>query len=362
MKILYIANIRLPTEKAHGVQIMKMCEAFAELGHEVELIVTDRATSVMEDPFTYYEIRTRFPITRLRVVDAVGLGRWGFLLESWSFARAANRLLKERRPDLVFGRDELVLAHLRTDVPIVWESHDGRWNAAAKKLAARVRALVVTSGGQQDSYVAAGVASELIILAPNGIDLRDFERPESQDVARRRLGLPMESKMALYAGRFDGWKGTDVFFAAAARAPGVLFAAIGSGGDERALGERYPNVRFLGPRPYRELADNLAAADVLVIPNTGKSDISTRFTSPLKLFAYMAAGKPIVASDLPSIREVIDDTEAYFFTPDNPESLAAAVERAAGDPGASELALRAKEKVGHYSWAARAKKILSAIV
>ena len=51
MKITYLANIRLPTEKAHGIQITKMCESFASLGHEVTLVVPDRVSAITTDPF-----------------------------------------------------------------------------------------------------------------------------------------------------------------------------------------------------------------------------------------------------------------------------------------------------------------------
>jgi glycosyltransferase involved in cell wall biosynthesis len=103
----------------------------------------------------------------------------------------------------------------------------------------------------------------------------------------------------------------------------------------------------------------MAAADALVLPNTALDIISARFTSPLKLFAYMASGKPILASDLPSIREVLDDTCAYFFTPDDAQNLARGVEKVLSDAtGAAERGHEAREKVKAYSWKARAARIL----
>ena len=88
-KIYYVANIRLPTEKAHGVQIMKMCEAFARRGAVVELVVPNRRTHIAGDPFDYYGVEENFSITRLSVIDSVSLGRLGFLLETLSFAISA---------------------------------------------------------------------------------------------------------------------------------------------------------------------------------------------------------------------------------------------------------------------------------
>ncbi len=136
----------------------------------------------------------------------------------------------------------------------------------------------------------------------------------------------------------------------------------GKESDKEGMRRRYTNVLFLGPRPYAELADNLAAADVLVLPNSGKHVISERFTSPLKLFAYMASGIPIVASDLPSIREVLDEGSAYFAKPDDAQDLARKVQEVVSDPNARAKAARAREKVKEYSWKKRAQKILRDIM
>src|ERR1700683_1585425 len=119
---------------------------------------------------------------------------------------------------------------------------------------------------------------------------------------------------------------------------------------------------FLVFRPYRELADNQAAADVLVLPNSGKYSISVRDTSPLKLFTYMASGKPIVASDLPSIREVLTDETATFFKADDPEDLARAINHVCGsNADANVRALNARREVQRYTWDARARVIFTSV-
>src|SRR3990167_6748426 len=95
MKIVYIANIRFPTERAHGAQIAKTCEAFVQNGSEVSLWVPRRHTNVSEDPISFYGLRARFPVQRLFTIDSVAWGRWGFSLESILFA--VSVLLKARR-------------------------------------------------------------------------------------------------------------------------------------------------------------------------------------------------------------------------------------------------------------------------
>ena len=71
MKIIYITDARLPTEKAHGLQIMKTCEALVRAGHDVELIAPIRRNHLSDDPFDYYKITTRFPIRKLSSIDLV---------------------------------------------------------------------------------------------------------------------------------------------------------------------------------------------------------------------------------------------------------------------------------------------------
>ncbi|MEK7604867.1 MAG: glycosyltransferase family 4 protein [Patescibacteria group bacterium] len=359
MKIVYIANIRLPTEKAHGVQIMKMCEAFALLGHDIELVVPDRESKISEDPFSYYGLTKHFPIHRLPVSDTIGgYGAFGFLVESLSFVYAVRRYLRDASFDVLYGRDEHILACLPG--PFVWESHTGAWNSAARIVARRARRLVVISHGLKALYVAKGIPTEKIAVAHDGVDLEDFAHPQSKREARIRLNLPLDTKIALYIGRLDGWKGVETLLEASNLfASDVVLAVMGGEAAQvEKLSRQYPLVRFLGFHPYRELPDNMAAADVLVLPNTGKSDVSARFTSPLKLFAYMASGVPIVASDLPSIREVLDEQSAFFFTPDDATALATSVHRALENGSAQ--AKHARSLVEEYTWRHRAEYILAA--
>jgi glycosyltransferase involved in cell wall biosynthesis len=96
---------------------------------------------------------------------------------------------------------------------------------------------------------------------------------------------------------------------------------------------------------------------VLVVPNTGKDPVSVRFTSPLKLIAHMASGRPIVTSDLPSIRELVSDAEALLVEPDNPMALAEGILRALNSTVGTPLAEAAKARVEELDWSARAEGI-----
>lgn len=362
MNIRYVANIRFPTEKAHGVQIVKMCEAFARAGHSVELIVTDRSTNIHEDPFAYYGVQPNFSIKRIRTPNTLWLGPLGFIVQSYVFAFRASVYMRNSKEGVVYGRDERVLFLLmnRGISQIVWETHTGAWNSAARKVSQRAQRIVAISKGLKDFYVEKGVPAERIVVAHDAIDLDQFAHPESKESARTRLGLPQDKKIAMYIGRLDGWKGVGTLLEASRALPPEWLVVI-IGGEPRqvsALSEEYQNVKFLGYRPYTELADNQVAADVLVLPNTGKDEVSVRFTSPLKLFSYMASGVPIVASDLPSIREVLDENSAELVMPDSQVALRDGIEQALRSPG---KAAQAKILARGFSWQSRADAVIDSI-
>ena len=365
MKIAYVSDVRMPTEKAHGLQIIKTCEAFADLGHQVTLYVPLRNNSITSDAFEYYAARRIFDIRYIWSWDLVRWGKLGFLIQYTTFSLRAACVSAIRSADLIYGRDELTLSLLWvvSRSRIIWESHVGAWNSAARFIARQAYRIVTISGGLKDFYISKRILSEKIIVAPDAVDLSDFDHPQNRSESRERLGIPMGRKIALYIGRLDGFKGSDVLCEASHHLPDDIQIAI-IGGDLPQLEKlkiKYPRVLFLGPRPYRELADNQASADVLILPNSGKSEISTHCTSPLKLFTYMTSGIPIIASDLPSIREVLDDTMAYFVTPDDPAAIAETISKVLNDTGASGHAQKARQKVQEYSWIVRARTVLSGL-
>jgi len=363
MNLLYLANIRFPTEKAHGAQIAKACEAFADAGVKVELVVPRRKTPIIEDPFTYYAIERNFIIRTLFTLDTVRWGgRIGFFIQACSFAIPAALYARKKSRDIIYSRDEIVaaLAIIAGQRNVMWESHDGAWNPIARFVAHRAAGMVVVTDGAKDFYVSHGVPVEKIVVIQNGIDVNSFKKHESKDKARARLGIPKDAFVALYVGALDGWKGTDTLFEASHFVEKVTIVIIG-GDNERVkiLKKQYPRVLFLGQRPYRELPDNLVVADVCVLPNTAHDSVSITFTCPMKLLAYMAAGKPIVASDLPSVRELTGENTALLVPPDNPKALAEGIIQLCQHPNLAEKFARAAQKKAYlFTWSHRTHRLI----
>jgi glycosyltransferase involved in cell wall biosynthesis len=207
-------------------------------------------------------------------------------------------------------------------------------------------------------------ASERPTVRPSDLpSVRTSERPN----VRASDADHISPVVVGYAGHLYAWKGVDLLLEALARVPEVRGLIVGGHEKEsdlgrlRALAARLGiqnRVTFTGQLPPAAVPEQLARADILVLPNPA-SAISTRATSPLKLFEYMAARRAIVAADLPSLREVLtDDVNAVFVAPADVEALAAGIRRLVNDAAMRErLAAAAGQAVAEYSWSRRAERL-----
>lgn len=367
MKIIYIANVRFPTEKAHGIQIMKMCEAFANNGHEIELVIPSRSTSVTGDPFTYYSIKKRFPIKRIFVVDLLKYGKFWFYVESLSFAISAFLYTLFKKKDVIFGRDELPLLMVSLHSKTVWETHRGGFSWSTKLLLRSKTLIVAITKGLKDFYIKNGVEPKRILIASDSVDVEQFDIKISKEEARKKLGLPQDKQIVLYTGHLYDWKGTHVLAQAAKFLPESILTVFvgGTDHDVKSFKERFgsiQNVSILGKKPYDLMPLYMKAADVLSLPNSPVNDISSLYTSPMKLFEYMASGSPIIASDLPSLREILSEHNAVLVKPDEPKLLADGVRKILTDHAFAErIGAHSYTDSKNYTWEKRAEVITSFI-
>jgi glycosyltransferase involved in cell wall biosynthesis len=212
------------------------------------------------------------------------------------------------------------------------------------------------------------IQPENVIIAPNGIEPERFEDLPSPQEARRQLGLADVPTVVctghLYAGR-----GVELFVELARTVRDAQFIwAGGNPEDVAAWKERAVHLRnltFTGFIPNDRLPLYQAAADLLLMPYGRVIGISSgggnsaAISSPLKMFEYLAAGRAIIASDLPVFREVLNERNAVFCAPEDVPAWAASVRALLDDPARRErMGAQAKVDSLHYSWVERAGRAL----
>ena len=370
IKLLYIANLRLPTEKAYGIQIVKMCEAFAMQGYEVVLAYPFRDNDIKDDVFSYYSVKRNFKVKRIWAPDFYFSGRLD--KASVHIKGIISALLLyfyaiTKKPDIIYSRDEWPLYFLSffSGSNLFFEAHrfSSLRNIFYKRFLSKKIKIIAISENIKNNFLNMGFKNTDLLVAHDGVDLNIFDARISKEDARDRTSLPQNTKIVMYAGHLFTWKGVDTLGEAAKLMPEVTFVFVGgTNADVENFRDKFgqvKNILILGHKPYKEMPIFLGAADILVLPNSAKEKISI-YTSPLKLFEYMASGRPIIASDLPSIREVLNENNSVLVKPDNPEDLARGIklilDRA--DLG-KEFAGKSLEEVRNYSWEQRAKKILT---
>jgi len=371
MKLIYLANARIPTEKAHGIQIMQMCKAFADVGAKIELVVPRRINPIKEDPFAYYNVNPTFIITRIPCLDLVFAqfpgGPFFFLLQTASFLFSAKIYLWFKKYDVLYTREPMAIFFFRS---LVIELHlfPRRITAFRKNIWRRAKAFIATTRFTKEELIKAGVSAGKILVVPNGVDLKMFSIHRSQKEARQKLGLPENKKLIVYTGSFYlyDWKGIDVALEAAAHfSQDFLLVLVGGSDQEIAKIKRkyrLERVLLIGHKHQKEIPDYLMAADVLIVPNKSGNTESERYTAPLKLFEYMASGTPIIASDLPSIREIVNEKSAILVQPNDSIALAKGIHIALTDTVlADSIAAAAKKDVQSHTWDKRAEDILKFI-
>ena len=376
MKIFYIANARIPTEKAHGLTIVKSCEALAHQGAEVTLVLPRRKTP-FGNIFDTYHTEPIFTVHYVPVLDLVARSssRLAFWLTSLQFFLQVFWLFlwMKKEQVVVYTRDPLALLLSWCGVPTVLECH----HVFAKQrfyfwLARHARGVVTISHALKDKFIAAGFSENALAVFPSGVDLSVFSITTPQVEARRELSLPPEGPIITYTGNFTTMgedKGISDILKALVELPDVCFVAAGGSHRDRA---RYhaqaealrvaSRVVLVGHGPQKNLALYQRAADVLLMPFPDTPHYRSNM-SPVKMFEYMASGRPVVASDLPTIREVLNQTKALIVPPDDPHALAEALQGLLADPARAEaLAERARRDVAAYAWDARSKGVLAFVV
>lgn len=371
MRLYYVAFARIPTEKAHGLTIVKSCESFSNAGAEVTLFLPRRETQFSEDIFITYGIERNFSVRYLPVIDFLHYSpnRVAFYLTFLSFYISAyvTIFFLPRKNAVIYTRDALLLT-LGGPMRKVLECHHvfGK-TKRYMRTAHRASHIVTISKALKEKFLQAGFSKEKILVAPSGVDLSVFTADASKEKAREECGIPQGSIIA-YTGNFTTMgkdKGISSILQALAKLPGVFFVAAGGSDndiqkykEEASLLGVQNRVIFKGFMPQKKLALINRAADIVLMPFPDMSHYREHM-SPVKMFEYMASGRPIIASDLPTIREVLDESTALLVPPGDVNVLTGAIKTLLSDAERGEmLSTKARMQVEQYSWDNRARAIL----
>jgi glycosyltransferase involved in cell wall biosynthesis len=380
--LVLVANARLPSQRAQSLQVAQVAGAFARAGLATTVLHARRAdTPAVTDPealWDHYGL-PRGPRPGVRAVPCLdwidrvprGLQYLPARAQELTFARnAAGVVERDFAGSLVLSRElETARRLVRAGRPGVFlEVHRvpggrtrRRWLLEASR---GVAGIVAISGGVREDLLALGCAPEQVCVEHDGYEARRFAELPDRVEARAALGLPAEGPLVVYTGGLLEWKGVDLLVDAARELAEVSFViAGGMDADVEALRRRavgLDNLRLDGFQPPERVGLYLAAGDVGVVPNRSRPAISSRYTSPLKAFEAKAAGLPLVASDLPSLREVLSEAEARFVAPDDAAALAAGLRAILADP--AERAARREALLAAapaHTWDARAARLVA---
>ena len=365
MNVVAIAGSTIPSDTANSLQVMKACQALVQIRHEVTLLVPGTKNTLI-DLQKHYGLQTDFPIEWLS-----SSSRRRF---TWDAVRRARML----RADLVYSWfPQSAVFGLLNKLPVIFEIHiqptglfGPLWHRTFANLRGRKRLVSITRALvellERDFHM--HFSSEDVVIAPNGVDLERFASLPDPVAARRQIGF-REARIVMCTGHLYAGRGAELFLSLAQSFPETHFVWVGGRPEDiNAWKQRAEsaNVTFTGFIPNRDLPLYQAAADILLMPysrsimgSSGSAD-SAAVASPMKMFEYMAAGRAIVSTDLPVIREVLNEKNAVFCEPDDVENWKFAIEKLLDNKArGGELGNQARLDVQGYTWVSRAKRIMN---
>lgn len=366
MRLAYIAQSVIPSKAANSVHVMRMCEAFADNGHDVTLFVPDHPART-DDPFALYGLTKQFPIRYIPCFDHRG-SRLLYVLSTFLFMRAIKRHLKDVNPELVYTRYlPGCLSAAKMGFPVRYEAHSPVWGSRLEGAMysrlirhPKLQKLVVISDALKQIYLRHGGLSESSLLV-----CHDAAPPSpGPEKAAKWLGRPNTLQVG-YVGSLYKGRGIGLIRRLAEARQDVDFHLVGPGGKERRELDGMSNLHLYGYVPHSEVHKFRNSCDVLLSPHQrkvtvhgGGGDISA-YTSPLKLFEYMSSGKPIIASALPVLKEVLNESNSILVEPEDEAGWLSALSRLEDEEVRNRIGQKGlADFLENYTWSRRAQMVL----
>ena len=376
MKMFYLINSRIPTEKAEGLEAMKLCEAFSSK-LDLVFVVSKRFNKLKNDPFKFYNIKECFKVVRLFVIDLIPLniGRIGFIIEATSFAltSAIYVLFNSKSDDVFFSHDHFSLffiSFFRRNV--FYDMHDftPKKTWLRKIFFNNVKGIITTNTWKKNQlHKMFKISPDKIFSYPNGVDIKDFDIDISKKDARSKLKLPVDKTLVGYVGMLrtmDMDKGIDIALHSIKELEKDVILILVGGNEEdikyyQDLAVKLSiqdRVLFVGWVKHEDIPVYLKAFDVLIAPFPQNNHYEY-YMCPMKVFEYLASQRPIVVSDLVSIREILNENNSVLVKPDNSNDLATGISQVINDPTMMErIANQGYIDIKKFTWDNRVKNII----
>ncbi len=363
MRIAYCTNVRLPSERAHGHQVARVCDALAGLGHDVTIFAPFRKNPITKDYWEFHNADRKVKLEHLGSFDPIDQWWIPKILQlpilNLLFQGALSSRLQNF--DLFYTRTHALLpALLHTKKKVVLELHTlpNHRRGTFISFCNRCTLIVCLTTPMKNELEGWGVTAPIIVES-DGVSLAHHSTAHAQE---GRIGYAGQLQSMGLSKGIPELIGAFHLLHAAGRKVHVAIAGPETPNKELMQQVQGPGVHYAGFLPHEKVPHFLAECEILVYP-APKSDhpFYVRDTSPLKLFEYMAANRPIVTADLPPIRDVLDESTAFFCTPGDAADLARAISDVLDHPEeAKERAAAAHKHVQHYTWDKRMARILTA--
>ena len=378
-----ISDEHYPHNGADTVVVINTAAALGAAGADVTLVTPKLWWRHKSDEavMTHYGVAPTFTLTRLK--SWLPTGRT-LRLEKLGHGLLAPLFARRSRFDMIHSRDLIPLL-LAQGIGLPWSFETYRRHAEEKPLLPRLTrrlglersiGAVAHSPASAEDLVRVGFDEAQVLVARPGIDPDRFTPALTRSAARELIGMETDRPLVVYVGNVGPAKGTDEMTDLAARLPQVDFLLVGGTPEAvAALNDelrknRIRNVILAGYRPPGELSRYLFAADVLFMPAIFRNAHAESFAgllpiqplpgTPLKLYSYLAAGRPIVSADQTITRDLLThEKDALLVPPRDGEKTAEAINRILDNEVlAKRLSKTARKEAADYTWEKRGIRML----
>lgn len=349
-RLLYVHNADFTHKGANKMQVVAMCQAFAK---QKRVMLWGFGSSLKE-----YFITTKFSYSFSKILALRPYAVKSIYL--------ALKYVLKKPTKYVYTRDLLFYYFVKTMCPktkILYELHEINkaffWRHLFKASLKKMKQIVVISKGLEDLLIKRGVHKSRIVLAEDAVNLERFNIPITTKKAKQELGFSQKRPAIAYIGALYPDRDLQSLMKVAKQIPSADFYIYGiPTAFSKSLKGKVKNFHIKGFTNSPEKVQK--ASDILFAAYTKRVRI-INYMSPLKIFEYMAAKRPIVVSDFPRIRDVVDEKEVFFYESENPKSLLNAIKNALKEKNvAAKKATAAFNKVKKNTWDKRAELIIKA--